>query len=144
MEACFRYVLIYGANVFLSYSMSQLSNGWKQQPCNIHLLSYVPSRLTIRSRPTKMTNLPIRPEKKTLWYNPTDPVFFCADPAIFIAFQKKIKIFSYLPTLKCFRKLDKNLKNVRIAKLMLSVIFFNHLDVLNFILCMSSGTVNDI
>ena len=40
--------------------------------------------------------------------NPTDPVFFCADPAIFIAFQKKkVKRFSYLPTLKCLRKLDK-------------------------------------
>ena len=35
---------------------------------------------------------------------------FCADPAIFIAFQKKIKRFSYLPILKCFRKLDKYLK----------------------------------
>ena len=40
--------------------------------------------------------------------NPTDPVF-CADPATFIAFQKKIKRFSYLPTLKYFRKLDKKL-----------------------------------
>ena len=75
--------------------------------------------------------------------NPSDPVF-CADPAICIAFQKKIKRFPYLLTLKCFRKLDKKLKNVRIAKLMLRIIFFNSLDVLNFIICMFSGTVDDI
>ena len=71
-------------------------------------------------------------------------LFLCADPAIFIAFQKKIKRFSYLPTLKYFRKLEKKLKNVKIAKLMLRNIFFNSLDVLNFIICMFSGTVDNL
>ena len=37
-------------------------------------------------------------------------VVFCADPAIFIAFQKKKRRLSYLQTLKCFRNLDKKLK----------------------------------
>ena len=45
---------------------------------------------------------------------------------------------------ECFRKLDKNLKNVKIAKLMLRIIFGNFLDVLNFIICMLLGTVGDI
>ena len=40
--------------------------------------------------------------------NPTDPVF-CADPAIFMAFQKRNKNISYLPTLTFFRKLDMTL-----------------------------------
>ena len=48
-------------------------------------------------------------------------LFFCADSAIFIAFQKKKnknkKRFSYLPTLKCFRKLDKNLKKCQNCKI---------------------------
>ena len=36
----------------------------------------------------------------------------------------------------------KNLKNVRIAKLIFWITFFIFLDVLNFIICMSSGTVH--
>ena len=65
----------------------------------------------------------VRPKTKNTCVstNPTDPVFFCcffcADPAIFIAFQKKIKTFSYLPTLKCFRKLDKKLKKCQNCKI---------------------------
>ena len=81
----------------------------------------------------------IRPSKENtcVTANPTNPVF-CAVPAIFIAFQKKkIERFSYLPILKCFGQLDKKLQNV------LVIIFFNFLDVLNFILCMFSGTVDD-
>ena len=69
--------------------------------------------------------------------NPTEPCFFCADPAIFIAFQKNKneKIF-IPPTLKCFRKLDNFFLNVRIATLMIRIIFFNFLDVLNVIIDM--------
>ena len=33
-------------------------------------------------------------------------LFYCADPAVFIVIQKKVKIFSCLPTLNCFRKID--------------------------------------
>ena len=44
-----------------------------------------------------------------------------------------------------FQKIrQKTEKNVRIAKLMLRIIFFNYLDVQNFIMCMFSGTVGDI
>ena len=68
----------------------------------------------------------------------------CADPATFIAFQKEIKRFSYLVTLKCFRNWTKSLKYVRIAELMLRIKFLNCLDVLNFIICMFPGTVDDI
>ena len=41
-----------------------------------------------------------------------------------------------------FQKIGQ--KNVRIAKLMLRIIFFNSLDVLNFIIYMFTGTVDDI
>ena len=44
-------------------------------------------------------------------------LWYCADPAIFIAFQKNIKRFSYLPTLKCFRKLDEKLKKCQNCKI---------------------------
>ena len=44
-------------------------------------------------------------------------LFFRADAAISIVFQKKKK--KQFPTLKCSRKLDKNFKNVSTAKLML-------------------------
>ena len=37
-----------------------------------------------------------------------------------------------------------NFKGVRIAIIMLKIIFFYCLDVLNFIICMVSGTVDDI
>ena len=39
--------------------------------------------------------------------------FFRADPAIFMAFQKKKKRFSYLSTMSFFRKFDKILNNFR-------------------------------
>ena len=42
------------------------------------------------------------------------------------------------------KKMEKKIKNVRIAKLVLRIIFFNSLDVLNSIICMFSGTVDDI
>ena len=73
-------------------------------------------------------------------------LFFFADPAIIvIAFQKKNKKIFIPIDPKMFQKIDKNLlKNVRIAKLMLRIIFFTSLDVLNFIICMFSGTVDDI
>ena len=61
---------------------------------------------------------------------------------------KVITVKIFIPTdPKMFQKnCTKSLKNVRIAKLMLRIIFFNFLDVLNFIICMFSGTVtcNDI
>ena len=72
-------------------------------------------------------------------------LFFCADAAIFIAFQKKNKTI-FIPTdPKMFQKMgQKALKNVRIAKLIVTSIFFNFLDVLNSIIYMFSGTVDDI
>ena len=42
------------------------------------------------------------------------------------------------------KRKNKNLKNVRIAKVILGIIFLNFLGVLNFIICMLSGTVDDI
>ena len=86
----------------------------------------------------------IRPKKISVFPLTRPTLFFCADPAIFMAFQKKIQIFSYLLTLTFFSKLDKQLKKVRIAKIMLKIIFFNFPDVLNFIFCMFSGTVDEI
>ena len=60
----------------------------------------------------------LRPKKKIPVFPLTRmTLFFCADPAIFIAFQKKIKRLSYLPTLKCFRKLDKKLKKCQNCKI---------------------------
>ena len=62
---------------------------------------------------TKQTNLNVMGIRSKniscVSVNLTDSVF-CADPAIIIAFQKKIKRLSYLPTLKCSRKLDKKKK----------------------------------
>ena len=85
--------------------------------------------------------------KKILVFPLTQPtLFFYTDPAIFIAFQKKVKRFSYLPTVKCFRKLDKKLKKCQNCKINAysRIIFFTSLDVLNFIIYMFSGTVDDI
>ena len=47
---------------------------------------------------------------------------------------------------KMFQKIGqkKTLENVKIAKLMLRIIFFNSLDVLNFIICIFFSTVDDI
>ena len=40
--------------------------------------------------------------------NPTDPIFFCADPAIYIAFQKKNKKI-FIPTdPKMFQKIGQD------------------------------------
>ena len=69
--------------------------------------------------------------------------FFFADPAILLPFKKENKIF--IPTdPKMFQEIrqKKNFKNVRIAKLMLRIIFFNFLDVLNFIICIPSSAAN--
>ena len=74
-------------------------------------------------------------------------LFFCADPAIFMAFQKKNKNI-FIPTdpkdFQISENWTNNLKNVRITKIMLKIIFFNFLDALNFIICMFSGIVDDI
>ena len=72
-------------------------------------------------------------------------LLFCADSAIFIAFQEKNKKI-FIPTdPKMFQKIQqKNFEIIRIAQLMLRIIFFNFLDVLNFVICMFSGTVDDI
>ena len=58
-------------------------------------------------------------------------------PQFLLPSRKKIKRFSYLPTLKCFREFNKELlKTVWIAKLMLRIIFFNFLDALtSFYVC---------
>ena len=42
-----------------------------------------------------------------------------------------------------FQKIgEKNIKNVKIAKIMLEITFLHFLDVLNFFICMFSGTVD--
>ena len=60
--------------------------------------------------------------------------------------RKKYNKEIFIPTdPKMFQKIrQKTFKNVKIAKLMLITIFFNFLDVLNFIICMFSGTADDI
>ena len=42
-----------------------------------------------------------------------------------------------------FQKIGQKTKYVGIAKLILRITFFNFPDVLNFIICMFSGTVDD-
>ena len=90
----------------------------------------------------------IRPKKIPVFPLTRPTLFFCADPAIFIAFQKNKNTKIFITTdPKMFQKIGqkaKKKKNVRIAKLMLRIIFFNPVDVLNFIICMFSGTVDDI
>ena len=82
------------------------------------------------------------------------PVFPLTRPTLFffvltiqlllLPFRKKNKKIFIPIDRKMFQKIDKKLlKNVRIAKLMLRIIFFTSLDVLNFIICMFSGTVDD-
>ena len=94
----------------------------------------------VQLRPKNISVIPLT--RPTLFFF----FFFSCRPCNFYCLpEKKYEKFSYLPTLKCFRKLVKNtLKNIRIAKLMLRIIFFNSLDVLNFIICMFSGTGDDI
>ena len=90
----------------------------------------------------------LRPKNICVSANPTDPVFvfcFCADLAIFMAFQKKKKIF--IPTdPNIFQKIGQTtLKMSELhAKIMLKIIFFNFLYVLYFIICMFSCTVDKI
>ena len=59
-----------------------------------------------------------------------------------------MKRFSYKSTgPNSFQKTENwtnNFKNARIAKIILKKIFFNFLDVLNFVICMFSGAVDEI
>ena len=70
--------------------------------------------------------------------------FFFVPTLQFLYPSKNKKIF--IPTdPNMFKKnWTNNLKNARIAKIMLKIIFFNFLDVLNSIICMFSGTVDGI
>ena len=94
----------------------------------------------------------LRPKKNTeVCTNLTDRYFFIfffffADPAIFIAFQKKIKLF-FIPTdPKMFqKKSDKRLWKCPECKINAkNHILLSFLDILNFIIRMFSGTVDDI
>ena len=76
----------------------------------------------------------------------TRPILFFFVPTLqFLLPSRKYKKI-FIPTdPKMYQKIrQKFKKNVRIAKLMLRILFFNFLDVLNFIICMFSGIVNDI
>ena len=92
-----------------------------------------------------MDSGPVRPKKKLLYFRqPNQPCFSCRPCNFYCLPEINKKIF--IPTdPKMFHKIgQKNLKKVRIAKLILRIIFFNFLDVLNFIICMFSGTVDDV
>ena len=62
-----------------------------------------------------------------------------------MVFQKKNKKICIPSDPNIFQKIGQiTLKNIRIAKIMLKIIVFNFLDVLNFIICMFSGTADEI
>ena len=92
-------------------------------------------------------------------------LFFCADRAILMKILFSYQILSFQKIEKIKKQTDKNkkknkkknktkkknnpqkqqqkkqqLKNVKIAKTMIKIIFFNFLGVQNFIICMFSGT----
>ena len=118
----------------VGFLLLQCSSGVAQHPRDLQVS--VATRFCWVLIFASLNFIPVRPPLT----RPT--LFFYADLAIFIAFQKKNKKI-FIPTNpKMFQKIGtKSFKNV---KLMLKIIFCISLDVLNYIICMFSGTVDDI